>query len=116
MGVSAVDLSAVRAEFPALAKWTYLNTATYGQVPLRAQAAVAKHFAHRDKTAARDFLSWFDDVDGLRSLIGQLINCGPEDIAFTINACAALSLFLGGIDWKPGDKIITLVDEFPNHY
>ncbi|MDE3197402.1 MAG: aminotransferase class V-fold PLP-dependent enzyme, partial [Acidobacteriota bacterium] len=56
------------------------------------------------------------DMDGLRALIGQLIHCAAEDIAFTLNACSALSLFLGGIDWTPGDKIVTLTDEFPNHY
>lgn len=116
MVASAVDWSAVRSEFPALARWTYLNSATYGQVPLRAQAAVANHFARRDETAARDFLSWFDDMDELRALLGQLIHCAPDDIAFTLNASTALSLFLGGIDWKPGDKIVTLADEFPNHY
>lgn len=116
MVASAVDWNAVRTEFPALARWTYLNTATYGQVPLRAQAAVARHFAHRDETAARDFLTWFDDMDELRALIAQLIHCAPGDIAFTLNASSALSLFLGGIDWKTGDKIVTLADEFPNHY
>src|SRR5579884_2000816 len=106
----------IRAQFPALANWTYLNTATYGQVPLRAQAAVARHFARRDEFACKDFLSWFDDVDATRGLIGQLIHCRAEDIAFTTNACAALSLFLGGIDWRAGDRVVTLADEFHNQY
>jgi cysteine desulfurase / selenocysteine lyase len=29
---------------------------------------------------------------------------------------AALSLFLGGIEWCAGDRIVTLRDEFPNQY
>jgi len=106
----------LRAQFPALANWTYLNTATYGQMPLRAQAAVAHHFARRDELACRDFLSWFDDADEIRGLIAQLIHCGADDIAFAGNACAALSLFLGGIEWREGDRIVTLADEFPNQY
>ena len=36
-----VNWAAVRAEFPALAAWTYLNTATFGQLPTRAAQAVA---------------------------------------------------------------------------
>src|ERR1017187_2583385 len=111
-----MNWAGIRAQFPALAHWTYLNTATYGQVPLRGQAAVARHFARRDELACKDFLSWFNDADEIRGLVGQLIHCGADDIAFTSNACAALSLFLGGIEWREGDRIVTLADEFPNQY
>lgn len=81
----SVDWAAVRCEFPALENWTYLNTATYGLLPRRATAAVAQHFAHRDELACWDFLDWFDDATRLRTKIGQLIGCGPEDIAFVPN-------------------------------
>jgi selenocysteine lyase/cysteine desulfurase len=111
-----MNWKSIRAEFPALANWTYLNSATYGQVSLRAQAAVAKHFQHRDELACTDFISWFDEIDEIRALIGRLIHCEGSDIAFTLTASAALSQFLGGIDWRPGDRIVTLADEFPNHY
>jgi selenocysteine lyase/cysteine desulfurase len=106
----------VRNQFPALSNWTYLNSATYGQVPLRSQAAVAKHFAQRDEFACADFLTWFDDADEIRSLCARLIDCQADDIAFCDNSCAALSLFLGGISWQPGDLIVTMADEFPNQY
>jgi selenocysteine lyase/cysteine desulfurase len=111
-----VNWQEVRDWFPALKNWTWLNSATYGQIPLRTQAAVAQHFAHRDETACSDFLSWFDDMDEVRALIARLINCQADDIAFCGSACAALSLFLSGIEWKPGDRIVTLPHEFPNQY
>lgn len=111
-----MNWAALRDGFPALKHWTYLNTATYGQVPVRTQAAVAAHFAGRDELACQDFLTWFDDMDELRGLLAQLIHCRPDDIAFTTNAASALSLFLGGIDWQAGDRIVTLADEFPNQF
>jgi selenocysteine lyase/cysteine desulfurase len=111
-----MNWSAIRAEFPALRNWTWLNTATFGQLPTRTRNAVDAHFARREETACADFLNWFDDMDDLRSLIGQLIHCDAQDIAFAMNACTALSLFLGGIDWQSGDRIVTLRDEFPNQY
>ena len=106
----------IRRDYPALQHHTWLNTATFGQVSLRTQAAVAAHFARRDRLASKDFLAWFDDMDDLRGLLAQLIHCAADDIAFTTNAASALSLFLGGIDWRPGDRIVTLRNEFPNQF
>jgi selenocysteine lyase/cysteine desulfurase len=110
-----VDWKEVRSEFPALEHWTYLNTATFGQLPRRATKAVAQHFAHRDELACWDFLSWYDDADRLRAKIGRLICCSPEDIAFVPNASTALGILLTGLDWCAGDRIVTLEHEFPNN-
>jgi selenocysteine lyase/cysteine desulfurase len=111
-----MDWDSIRAQFPALGNWTYLNTATYGQLPVRCRAAADSHYARREEGASADFLTWFDDMDEVRALIGRLINCEGSDVAFAMNAGAALSLFLGGIHWKEGDRIVTLRDEFPNQY
>ena len=109
------DWTAVRSEFPALSHWTFLNTATFGQLPRRATEAVSRHFTHRDELACSDFLQWFDDVDGIRAQIARLIRCQAADIAFIPNAATALSMLIGGIQWKPGDRLVTLQDEFPNN-
>jgi len=113
--VSSIDWDAIRREFPALVNWTYLNTATFGQLPRRATEAVAKHFAHRDELACRDFLAWYDDADRLRAKIGRLIGCSAADIAFVPNASTALGLLLAGLDWRAGDRVLTLQHEFPNN-
>ena len=109
------DWKAVRGEFPALADWTFLNTATYGQLARRTVDAVAAHFARRDATACSDFLEWFDDADAIRASVGRLISCAPDDIAFITNASTALGLLMTGFDWKPGDQILSLEHEFPNN-
>ena len=109
------DWDAIRGEFPALAQWTFLNTATFGQLPRRATEAVARHFAHRDELACADFLDWYDDADRIRAKIARLIHCSAEDIAFVPNASSALGLLLAGVDWRAGDQVLTLEHEFPNN-
>jgi len=109
------DWDKVRSEFPALDHWTFLNTATFGQLPRRAVDAVGRHFTRRDGLACADFLDWFDDADELRRSIGSLVGARPEDIAFFPSATAALSLLVGGIDWRRGDRVVTLEHEFPNN-
>jgi selenocysteine lyase/cysteine desulfurase len=111
----ATDWEAIRREFPALEHWTFLNTATFGQMPLRAQAAVREHWSRRDEFACADFLDWFDDANAVRGSIGKLIHCAAQDIAFFPNASAALALLMAGIEWKPGDRIVSLKGEFPNN-
>ncbi len=111
----SVDWESVRAEFPALGNWTYLNTATFGQLPRRATDAVAGHFAHRDEAACEDFLDWFTDADRIRAAIGRLIDCQARDIAFIPSASAGLSILLRGLAWNPGDQILTVENEFPNN-
>lgn len=110
------DWAEIRKQFPALREWVYFNTATYGQVPERGVAAVARHFGRRDELACSDFLQWFDDADRLRGKIAKLINAGgPDDICFCGNAASALSVLLSGLEWEPGDQCVTLENEFPNN-
>lgn len=108
------DWELVRGEFPSLREWTFLNTATFGQIPRRGVEAITRHFAHRDETACSEFLAWFDDHDRLREKLARLFSATPSDVAFIPNAATALALLGTGLDWQPGDEIITLENEFPN--
>jgi selenocysteine lyase/cysteine desulfurase len=108
------DWSQVRAQFPSLANWTFLNSATFGQLPQCAVDAVARHFAERNATACHDFLRWFEDHDRLRLKIARFIGATADEIAFIPNAATALGLLVRGIDWREGDEIVTLEHEFPN--
>lgn len=110
-----MDWSAVRAEFPALAQWTYLNAATFGHLPASATRAVNEHFAHRDELACSDFLEWFDDADRLRGKLAKLFGATADDFCFIPHTSYALSMLINGIDWQPGDRIVTLSPEFPNN-
>jgi selenocysteine lyase/cysteine desulfurase len=112
--MTRVNWRSVRDEFPALKDRVFLNTATYGQLPRRATEAVKEHFRRRDETACSDFLSWFDEMDLLRAAIARWIGATADDIAFVPSASHGLSTVLSGIDWREGDEIVTLTDEFPN--
>lgn len=103
----------VRAQFPALQRWTFLNTATFGQLPRRAVEAMERHLARRDEFACHDFLAWFEDHGALRSKLARLINSSPDDIAYALNAATAMAQVMNGLDWNEGDEIVTLAGEFP---
>lgn len=105
----------IRSRFPALVGRTFLNSATIGQMPAAASDAIREHLLRRDRWAGADLVSWYDDLDRLRGKIGQLIHASAEDIAFVPSTAHALAILLQGMDWKQGDRILTLEDEFPNN-
>jgi cysteine desulfurase / selenocysteine lyase len=108
------DWERERGEYAPLREWTYCNTATFGLLSRSTKAAIARHLEHRDELACADFLSWFDDIDRTREKAARLIGAEAEDIAFAPNASTALSLLLGGMGWRAGDRVVSLTDEFPN--
>jgi cysteine desulfurase/selenocysteine lyase len=108
------DIAAIRKEFPALRDRIYLNTATFGQVPLFAADAMAQHMQQRNQTASADFMQWFADMDDIRGLAAQLIGATADDIAFVPNASTGLAWLMNGLKWQAGDEVLTLDDEFPN--
>ena len=108
------DWKAIRAEFPALANWTFLNTATYGQMPRSAAEAIDRHLVRRNELACDDYLAWFDDMDAIRASCARLVHCEAEDIAFVMNAATGLAGLIQGLPWQPDDEVLTLHDEFPN--
>ena len=109
------DWQTVRAQFPVLKEWVYLNTATFGPVPTCAVEAAANHFSRRDREACLDFLDWYTDADTVRAQAAELIGADPDDVAFIPNAATALSWLVNGIRWTPGDHVVTLPHEFPNN-
>jgi cysteine desulfurase/selenocysteine lyase len=113
-GLTMPNWLQLRAEFPALRSWSYLDTASFGQMPSCAREAMVGHLTERDETASSKFLSWFDDTDGIRESCARLINCKASDIAFVPSAGTGLAYLMQGLDWNAGDEVLTLADEFPN--
>lgn len=111
----SADWQQIRAQFPALQHSVWLNTATFGQVPLRAQAAIAEHYNRRNRLGPRDFLNWFGEADEIRADIARLFEVNAEDVAFIPHTSYALSLIVSAIRWQTGDEVLTFENEFPNH-
>lgn len=53
-------------------------------------------------------------MDRIRELCAKLVNATAGDIAFVPSASTGLAFLMQGLDWKSGDEVLTLSDEFPN--
>jgi len=95
---------------------TYLNTAAHTVMPRVSIRAVersleAKKFPHRVDDAL-----WFEAPVRIRTSLAKLIGGKPEEIAITTGASTGAAAVAHGIQWQPGDEIITAQGEFPLHY
>lgn len=112
----APDLRAVRAELPVVEAVTYLNSGAIG--PLAGPAARALAAWAADAPArARGSLEGFGRIAAgaasVRAAAARLVGAGPETVALTVNTTVGLNLVAWGIDWRPGDEIVTTALEHP---
>ncbi len=94
----------------------YLNLAGQSPMPKVSFRAVQaslewKKFPQRIPDSA-----FFDVPNRIRTSIAKLINAQPHDIALTTGASSGMSGIAYGLNWKPGDEVVTAAGEFPLQY
>lgn len=103
-------------EFPLQDDLIYLNHAAVAPWPRRTCDAITR-FAEENMTrGARDYPHWLEVERQLREFLAQLIGApSPLDIALLKNTSEGLSVVAAGIDWHPGDNILSFAGEFPSN-
>ncbi len=109
------QLEEYRKEFPITENYAFFNNAAVSAPPRRVISAVENLFHQFGHEGLTRYPQWMATVDRTRSLFAQLINASPAEIAFTGNTSDGLSAIAAGIDWKPGDKILVPVPDFPSN-
>ncbi len=101
----------VREAFPVLKEVVYLNIGTYGIMPEPALAPFLDMLAEFERRGVASGHQFGRKAEETRERIAKLIGAETEEIAFTRNATDGINLVLSGIDWKPGDEVITTDEE-----
>ena len=99
----------IRRELPAVDRCVYLNTGTNGPL-CRASAEIMKKESEKEYLEGRylPFITeLYKEMDTTRTLIGDFIGAHRDEIALTHTATEGINLILWGINWQPGDEIIT---------
>lgn len=109
-------VAAIRAELPVLQRYAYFNTGTNGPMPRRSHAALVAQ-AERELVDGRivpeTFPRLFEARDNLRAQFAALLGCAADEIALTHNTTEGMNIALMGLDWQPGDEIVTAETEHP---
>jgi selenocysteine lyase/cysteine desulfurase len=110
-----VDLTALRAEFPVLARVAYLNAGTDGPLPARAVTAAAEELEReaRDGRTRAHFVRRSELANELRAGYASLLGCDASDVALTSCTSEGIAETVLGLQLAPGDEILTSDEEHP---
>lgn len=109
MNVAADKIDHIREELPAVKSCIYLNTGTNGPL-CRATAEIMREESEKEYLEGRylPFLSeLYSQMDLTREMIAEFIGAEYDEIALTHTATEGMNLILWGLNWQPGDEIVT---------
>lgn len=106
----------VRSKFPALANYTYLNSAAVAPMPAATVDAVITQLRSASENGSEGFPEWIAAKNRARGLIAEFLNVRPDQIAFMRNTSDGFASVANGIKWRPGANIVSFEREFPANF
>jgi selenocysteine lyase/cysteine desulfurase len=104
-----------RREFPVTGNYIYLDHAGVAPISLRVKTAIEMFLAESAEGGSFHYPAWAERVAEIRRACAQLINAGPDEIAFVKSTSHGLSIVAQGLDWMPGDNVLIYEKEFPSN-
>jgi cysteine desulfurase/selenocysteine lyase len=105
----------LRALFPVTERANYLNHAAVSAPPITTIEAIQSQLRDVSENGSINFKSWIATKQRVRVLLAGMLGARPEQVAFLRNTSDALSTVANGLDWQPGDNIVTFRNEFPSN-
>ena len=103
-----------RSYFPYLKnEIIYFNHASTAPISTEVRKRIDEFVRERSEFALDDYWGFKAVADETKVMIGEMINCSGERIAFLDNTTNGIIWLAQGIDWKEGDRIILNDVEFP---
>jgi len=114
--VDSVNWQRTRSFFPVTRELVYLNHAGVAPISTRAEDALARYAAEATRRGAFDYDRVYDtEVERVRGRAATLLGARPEEIAFVKNTTEGLGLVAAGLDWRPGEQVVTCDLEYPSN-
>jgi selenocysteine lyase/cysteine desulfurase len=111
--LSAIDWNGWRQYFPVTRRWAFFDHAAVAPISGPACDALMEWAADVVENGAVHERRWLKRIEEVRSLVGQLVNADPLDIAFIKNTSEGIGIVAEGLPWRSGDNVVTAAEEYP---
>ena len=105
----------LRALFPVTERAIYLNHAAVSAPPIPTINAIEAQLADVSENGSVNFRQWIAVKENARRLVAGMLGARPEQVAFLRNTSDGLSTVANGLEWRPGDNLVTFRNEFPSN-
>jgi selenocysteine lyase/cysteine desulfurase len=105
----------LRALFPVTERAIYLNHAAVSAPPIPTIKAIQAQLADVSENGSVNFRNWIAVKESARRLVAEMLGARPEQVAFMRNTSDGISTVANGLDWRPGDNLVTFHNEFPSN-
>jgi selenocysteine lyase/cysteine desulfurase len=105
-----------RSFFPVTRELVYLNHAGVAPISTRVEEALRRYSAEALRRGAFDYEAFFDaEIERVRGRAATLLGAAADEIAFAKNTTEGLGIVAAGLDWRPGDRVVTCDLEYPSN-
>ncbi len=106
----------VRSFFPVTQELVYLNHAGVAPISSRVAEALARYGHLASHRGAFEYDAVYDaEIERVRGRAATLLGAERDEIAFVKNTTEGLGLVASGLDWRPGDRVVTCDLEYPSN-
>jgi cysteine desulfurase/selenocysteine lyase len=114
LGDAARDWNAFRAAFPTTKKFTYLDTARKGLVPVWVDQAMRSWMADVYENAGFKAFS-MEETEAAREDIARTFGAPSECLALIKNTSEGVNIIAQGLGIQPGENVVISVNEHENN-
>jgi len=105
-----------RSLFPVTREVAYFNNAGVAPISTRVDEALRRYAGEASRAGALHYPRFFDaEVERVRARAALLLNANPDEIAFVKNTTEGLGIVAAGLDWRPGDEVLSCDLEYPSN-
>jgi selenocysteine lyase/cysteine desulfurase len=109
-----LDIESIRADFPGLLEWTYLDNAFICLYPRQVREGYDEfldQWMNFKPSGAKTILGeWLEKANKVRGMIAAFIGASANEIALTTCTGSGLNIVINGTKWEKGDNVV-----FPEH-
>ncbi len=112
-----MDIAQLRSQIPAVGQQIWMNTGWSGPSPQSVIDALKGRIdmeAMEPPASMRVIETAREIREQALQAVGRLMNVSEEELVMTRNTTEGLNMVMSGLDWQPGDEIVTCSLEHPS--
>jgi cysteine desulfurase/selenocysteine lyase len=112
---TSCTLEDFREQMARSSQMAYFDHAALSPLPLASAERICDFALQSAEVGNVNWLDWLLEAEECRASAAAMIGASSDEITFTPSTTFGINIVAEGLDWREGDNIVTLADEFPTN-